>query len=69
MAKDYVVQRIVELLRATDQGGIEKYYRHTIKTAQGTVLTVDIDERNFTPEKAAPLLQKAAQQADAIKSL
>lgn len=69
MAKEYDVIRIVELLRATDQGGVEKFYRHTIRTRGGTVLTVDLDERDFNAEKAAPLLLKRSTEADKIKML
>lgn len=66
MGNEYKVLKIDELSRVGDLHGIEKYYRHQIKTKGGMVLSVDIDEVNFTPEKAAPILQKAAQNADAI---
>ena len=66
MEQAYSVLKIDELSRVGDLHGIEKYYRHQIKTKGGTVLSVDIDEASFTPEKAAPILLKAAQNADAI---
>ncbi len=67
--KPYKVLKIDELTRVSDTMGIERYYRHTIKTRGGTVLAVDIDERNFTAEKAAPILEKRATEADKILSL
>jgi len=65
----YEVLRITELVRPSATGGLEKYYRHTIKTRGGTVLTVDVDERDFTSEKAAPLLRARAVEADKILAL
>lgn len=65
----YKVLSITELVRPSDEGGIEKYYRHTIKTRGGTVLTVDVSEKDFTAEKAAPILEKRAAEADKILAL
>lgn len=67
--KPYRVLKIDELTRVSDLGGIEKYYRHTIRTRGGVVLTVDIDEDNFTPDKAGPILEKRAVEADKIMLL
>jgi len=69
MAKEYTVLKIDELTRMSDVKGIEKYYRHQIKTAGGIVLTVDIDEADFTTEKAAPILLKKATEADKVLKL
>ena len=69
MAEAYKVLRIDEMSRVSDGGGIEHYYRHQIKTKGGVVLTVDIDEKSFTAEKAAPILLKKAKEADAILAL
>ena len=69
MEKEYKVLKIDELTRMSDVKGIEKYYRHQIKTKGGVVLTVDIDEKDFTAEKAAPILLKKAQEADKILAL
>lgn len=69
MGEAYKVLRIDEMTRVSDTGAIEHTYRHTIKTASGVVLTVEIDEKNFTPEKAAPILLKKAQAADKILAL
>ena len=66
MAAEYKVIKIDELTRLSDTGGVEHYYRHTIKTKGGVVLSVDISEKDFTPEKAAPILAKKAQNADNI---
>lgn len=69
MAAEYKVLKIDELVRPGEVTGIEKYYRHTIKTKGGVVLTVDIDEKDFTPEKAGPILLKKAETTDKIKAL
>lgn len=69
MAAEYKVLSIDEMTRIADTGGIERYYRHTIKTKGGVTLTVDIDEKDFTAEKAAPILLKKAQEADKILAL
>jgi len=69
MAKEYHVLKIDELSRVSDTRGIERYYRHKIKTRGGTVLTVDIDEVDFTDDKAAQILAKRAIEADKILAL
>jgi len=66
MANEYKVLKIDELTRVSDLHGIEKYYRHTIKTKGGVVLSVNVDEGDFTPEKAGPILAEKAKQADSI---
>lgn len=69
MAKEYRVLKIDELVKPSDRGGVERYYRHTIKTAGGTVLKVDVGAGDFTADKAAPILQAAAVEADKILKL
>lgn len=69
MPAQYKVLRIDEMVRRSDLEGVERYYRHTIKTKGGVVLSVDIATEDFTEEKAAPILEKAAKNADAIKAL
>lgn len=69
MAVEYKVLKIDEMTKVGEVGGIEKFYRHQIKTKGGVVLTVDVSEKDFTAEKAAPILLKKAQQADAILAL
>ena len=67
--KAYKVLAIDEMVRPAKTGGIEKFYRHTILTKGEIRLTVDIDEEDFTPDKADPILTKEAQNADKIKAL
>jgi hypothetical protein len=57
------------MIRPSDVGGIEKFYRHQIKTRGGTVLSIEIAERDFTAEKAAPILAARAAEADKILAL
>jgi len=69
MATEYKVLSIDEMTRVSDVKGIEHYYRHRIKTNGGVILTVNISEEDFTPEKVAPILLKHAQNADKILAL
>lgn len=69
MVKLYEVRKIDELMRLSDTKGIERYYRHCIKTKGGVNLTVDIDEKDFTPEKAALIMTERAENADKILAL
>lgn len=69
MAKAYKVLKIDEMVRPAEGGGIMHVYRHQVKTAGGVILTVDIRQEDFTPEKAAPILEAAAANADKILSL
>ena len=69
MAVNYKVLKIDELTRAGEAGGLVHVYRHTIRTRGGTVLSVDISEENFTADKAAPILDQRATEADKIKAL
>lgn len=69
MAAEFKVLKITEMVRPGEVGGIEKYYRHQIKTKGGVILSVDIAESDFTPEKAAPILLAKAQEADKILKL
>ena len=69
MGAEYKVLRITEMSRVADEGGIEQYYRHSIKTKGGVIITVDINEKDFTAEKAGPILLQAAKNADAILKL
>jgi len=69
MAKQYQVLRITEMSRVGEAGGIERFYRHQVKTMGGVVLTVDISEKDFTAEKAAPVLLQRATEADRILAL
>ena len=69
MDSAFEVISIDEMVRPGELGGVENFYRHRIRTKGGTRLSVDISEEDFTPEKAGPILLKAAQSADKIKAL
>lgn len=69
MSQAYKVLRIDELTRVSETRGIEKYYRIQIKTKGGTILTVDVDEKDFLVDQAAPILEAKATNADKIKAL
>ena len=69
MTTEYKVLKIDELTRVSETGGVEKYYRHQIRTKGKVILTVDIDEKDFTPEKAAEILTAKAANADKILAL
>ena len=69
MAEEYKVLRIDEMVRPGEAGGIEKFYRHQIKTKGGVVLTVDIAEKDFAAVRAGPILKSFATEADRILAL
>lgn len=69
MSNEYKVLSIDEMTGLADTGGVKRYYRHRIKTRGGVVLSVDVDQEDFTAEKAAPILLKRAQEADKILAL
>jgi hypothetical protein len=69
MAAEYKVLKIDEMTRVDEVRGIVHTYRHTIRTKGGVVLTVEIDEKDFNAEKAAPILAKRAAEADKILAL
>jgi len=69
MGNEYKVLKIDEMVRPDELKGIQHFYRHTIKTKGGVILTVEIAEKDFTVEKAAPILLKKAQEADKILAL
>jgi len=69
MGTEYKVLKIDEMARPDEIKGIVHFYRHTIKTKGGVILTVEIPEKDFTAEKAAPILLKKAQEADKILAL
>ncbi len=58
MGKEYTVLSIDELVKPGEAGGIERFYRHRIKTKGGVILTVEVSEANFVAEKAGPILLK-----------
>lgn len=69
MAAEFKVLKIDELTRLSETRGLEKYYRHQIRTKGGVILTIDVDEKDFTAEKVSSILTKRATEADKIKNL
>jgi hypothetical protein len=69
MSKEYEVIKMDQLTRVSDTRGLENYYRVQIRTRGGVVLSVDIDEADWTPEKTGPILQAKAKNADEIMKL
>lgn len=69
MSAEYEVLKIDEMTRISDVGGVEKYYRHQVKTKGGIVFTIDLSEPATTPEKAAPRILKRAIELDKILAL
>jgi len=67
--KLFKVLKIDELTRVGEAGGIERYYRHQIKTKGGIILTIDIDEKDFVSQKVSPILERRALEADKILAL
>lgn len=68
ITKAYKVLTIDEMYREAEIG-IEKFHRVRIKTKGGLRLTIDVGEKDFTAEKAAPILLKRAAEADRILAL
>ncbi|OGN97551.1 MAG: hypothetical protein A2Y89_06710 [Chloroflexi bacterium RBG_13_51_18] len=64
--KPYRVLKIDELVRVSDTGGVERYYRHQIRTRAGVVLSVDVLERDWTAKTAPAILLARAVEADKI---
>lgn len=69
MAENYKVLHIDQLSRISEMNNLEPYFRHKIKTKGGVLLTIDINEKDFTDDKAAKILDKAAINADKILAL
>jgi len=69
MEKAYKVLKITQMVRPRDEGGVETYRRVMLKTKGGVVMSVDINEADFTAETAGPILLAAAEQADKILKL
>lgn len=68
--KAFEVLKIDELTRIGDANSIEKYYRFRIKTQGGTVLSVDVDQDDYTHEdKVKQILTDKATHADRLKTL
>jgi len=68
MSQAYKVLSIDELSRVGEAGGVERYYRHKIKTRGGTVLTVDIGEEAMDEANVVAILEARATLFDKIKA-
>ncbi len=66
MEQAYKVLGITELVRQSTAGGVEKFFKHKIQTRGGTIMSVDIGERDFTADKVKPVLTARATEADKI---
>lgn len=69
MTPEYKVLKIREMLRPGEGEGVEKFYRHTIKTRGGTVLNVEVAESDFTEGQVATILKGKVLEADKILKL
>ena len=69
VATQFKVLKIDEMTRLGETGGVERYYRHQIKTKGGVILTVDIAEGDFVEARVAPILLARAIEADKILAL
>ena len=65
---EYKVVSGVELTKVED-GALVRYRRYQLKTKGGMVIWVDLDEPDWSDDKAGPIFLKAAQEADKILSL
>jgi hypothetical protein len=69
MAAEYKVTKSLEMTGISEEGRIYKYRRYTLHTKSGSIITVDLDEKNWTPEKASAIFLKAATEEDKIRAL
>jgi len=69
MANEYKVIRGDELTRMSDTRGVETYRRYQLRTRGGMIIRVDLDEKDWSDEKAGAIFLKAAQEADKILKL
>ena len=69
MAKEYEVIDSTEMTGIDKVKGIFKYRRYQLKTKAGSVITVDLNEKDWTPEKAAAIFLEAATKEDKIRAL
>ena len=69
MAAEYKILWIDQMTRVAELGGVEHYSRVRFRTKKGIIWTIDIDEPDLTPEKAAPIVEKKAKELDAVMNL
>jgi hypothetical protein len=53
----------------SNEGKIYKFRRYTLRTKSGSVITVELDEKDWTAEKAGAIFLKAATEEDKIRAL
>jgi len=69
MANEYTVLKGDELTRVADTGELEKYRRYQLRTKGKMIISVDLDEEDWPPEKANPIFTAAAREADQVLAL
>jgi len=69
MAAEYKVIDATEMTGIDKVKGVYKFRRYTLRTKAGSVIEVNLNEDNWTPEKAAPIFLKAATDEDKIRAL
>jgi hypothetical protein len=69
MASEYKVIDSVEMTGIDRLKGVFKYRRYTLRTKSGSIITVDLDEKDWTPEKASAIFLKYATEEDKIRAL
>lgn len=69
MAAEYKVIKSVERTGIDEAEGIYRYRVYTLRTKGGSVITVNLMEKDWSPEKAAPIFLEAATREDKIRAL
>jgi len=69
MAEAYTVNKVLERMRLTDAGALEKVYRIEATTRGGIAFTMDLTEEEAAPESAAKTLKAKALSLDRLLSL
>jgi hypothetical protein len=69
MATEYKVTNSIEMTGISNEGKIYKFRRYTLRTKSGSVITVELDEKDWTAEKAGAIFLKAATEEDKIRAL
>ena len=60
---------VTERTQITPQGKVAKVYKVTAVTLSGTLLSVDVDEKDFHPDKVKEILAAKALEIENIKAL
>ena len=69
MAAEYKVIESVEMTGIDKVRGVYKFRRYTLRTKSGSVITVELEDKDWTPERASPIFLKAATEEDKIRAL